>query len=216
MATTSRSRSASSSSRARSSSRSSAPTRVPAKRRCGSRRTSPRRPPNADGSIGAAIAPNRLPGIQEAPRRRLTIRNLISPGRTDSPLIEYIQEVGFTNNAAPVAEGAAKPQSSVQLIDKQTSTKVIAHLHEGVQAGAVRRIATAVLHRHAVDLRSRSRRGSAAPQRRRHRTEPAWHHSAGDRVMPRRSPLLVPPRSTSCGLPCCRRSSPNTRRPATS
>lgn len=82
---------------------------------------------NADGSIGAAIAPNRLPGIQEQPRRRLTIRNLISPGRTDSPLIEYVQEVGFTNNAAPVAEGAAKPQSSVQLIDKQTSTKVIAH-----------------------------------------------------------------------------------------
>ncbi len=82
---------------------------------------------NADGSVGAAIAPNRLPGIQALPRRRLTIRNLISPGRTDSPLIEYVQEIGFTNNAAPVTEGAKKPQSSVQLVDKQTSTKVIAH-----------------------------------------------------------------------------------------
>lgn len=82
---------------------------------------------NAAGSVGSAIAPNRLPGILEKPRRRLTVRNLISPGRTDGPLIEYVQEVGFTNNAAPVAEGAAKPKSDIQLTDKQTSTKVIAH-----------------------------------------------------------------------------------------
>ncbi|MBS1164904.1 MAG: phage major capsid protein [Proteobacteria bacterium] len=82
---------------------------------------------NAAGSVGAAIAPNRLPGIQELPRRRLTIRGLISPGQTDSPLVEYVQEVGFTNNAAVVAEGAAKPKSDIQLVDKQTTTKVIAH-----------------------------------------------------------------------------------------
>ncbi|MCM5556289.1 phage major capsid protein [Pleomorphomonas sp. JP5] len=82
---------------------------------------------NAAGSVGGAIAPNRLPGIIEQPRRRLTVRNLLSPGRTDGPLIEYVQEVGFTNNAAPAAEGAKKPQSDIQLIDKQTSTKVIAH-----------------------------------------------------------------------------------------
>ncbi|WP_323034112.1 phage major capsid protein [Pararhodobacter sp.] len=79
------------------------------------------------GAVGAAIAPNRLSGIQELPRRRLVIRSLLSPGRTDSPLIEYVREKGFTNNAAVVAEGAKKPQSDIELEDIQTSTKTIAH-----------------------------------------------------------------------------------------
>ncbi len=82
---------------------------------------------DAAGSVGAAIAPNRLPGIVELPRRRLTIRSLLAPGRTDSPIVEYAKEKGFTNAAATVAEGGAKPQSSIQLEDVQTTTKVIAH-----------------------------------------------------------------------------------------
>ena len=82
---------------------------------------------NAAGSAGAGIVPNRLPGILELPRRRLTVRNLLSPGRTDGPLIQYLQETGFTNNAAPVAEGDLKPQSDIKLTDKDVSTKVIAH-----------------------------------------------------------------------------------------
>lgn len=82
---------------------------------------------NAAGSVGAGIAPNRLPGIVELPRRRLTVRNLLAPGRTDSPIVEYVKEVGFTNAAATVAEGAAKPKSDVELSDVQTTTKVIAH-----------------------------------------------------------------------------------------
>lgn len=82
---------------------------------------------DAAGSVGAAITPNRLPGIVELPRRRLTIRALLAPGRTDSPIVEYAKEKGFTNAAATVAEGAAKPQSDIQLEDVQTTTKVIAH-----------------------------------------------------------------------------------------
>ncbi|RUT32637.1 phage major capsid protein [Arsenicitalea aurantiaca] len=82
---------------------------------------------NAAGSAGAGIAPNRLPGVLEMPRRRLTVRDLLTPGNTDSPLIQYIQETGFTNNAAPVAEGGLKPQSDLKLTDKDVSTKVIAH-----------------------------------------------------------------------------------------
>lgn len=82
---------------------------------------------DAAGSVGAGIAPNRLPGIVELPRRRLTVRALLAPGRTDGPLVEYVQEKGFTNAAATVAEGAKKPQSDIQLEDKQTTTKVIAH-----------------------------------------------------------------------------------------
>ncbi|MGV1801559.1 phage major capsid protein [Agrobacterium vitis] len=79
------------------------------------------------GAAGAAIAPNRLAGVQELPQRRFTVRNLLTPGTTDSPLIQYIQETGFTNGAAMVAEGALKPQSDLKLADKDISTKVIAH-----------------------------------------------------------------------------------------
>lgn len=79
------------------------------------------------GAAGAGITPNRLPGVLELPQRKLTIRDLLSPGRTDGPLIQYLQETGFTNAAAPVAEGAAKPQSDIKLTDKDVSTKVIAH-----------------------------------------------------------------------------------------
>lgn len=79
------------------------------------------------GSAGAAIAPNRLAGVQSLPQQRLTIRDLLTPGSTDSPLISFIQETGFTNNAKPVAEGNLKPQSDIKLTEKDISTIVIAH-----------------------------------------------------------------------------------------
>lgn len=69
----------------------------------------------APGSVGAVIEPNRLPGLLALPQRRLTIRDLIMPGQTDSPLITYMRETGFTNNAAPVAEGARKPESNITM-----------------------------------------------------------------------------------------------------
>lgn len=79
------------------------------------------------GGVGAAIAPSRQAGIQGLPQRRLTVRGLLMPGRTDSQLIEYVQETGFSNNAAPTGEGALKPQSDITLDDVSTRTKVIAH-----------------------------------------------------------------------------------------
>lgn len=82
---------------------------------------------DAGGSVGDGIVPTRQPGIQPLPQRRLTIRDLLTPGRMDGSLMEYAQETGFTNAAAPVAEGAAKPQSDIQLDLLSTSAKVIAH-----------------------------------------------------------------------------------------
>jgi HK97 family phage major capsid protein len=82
---------------------------------------------DAAGSAGAGIFPTVMAGIQALPQRRLTVRDLISPGRMDSSSLEYVQEKVFTNNAAPVAEGAAKPSSDLQLELKTTSAKVIAH-----------------------------------------------------------------------------------------
>lgn len=82
---------------------------------------------DAAGSVGDAIAPTRLAGIQPLPQRRMTVRNLIAPGQMDGSTVEYVQETGFTNNAGMVAEGAAKPSSDIKLDLKSTSAKVIAH-----------------------------------------------------------------------------------------
>jgi HK97 family phage major capsid protein len=79
------------------------------------------------GSVGAAIQATRLPGIQALPQRRLTVRDLISSGQMDGNSLEYVQETGFTNNAAMVAEGGLKPGSDIQLELKTTGAKVIAH-----------------------------------------------------------------------------------------
>lgn len=82
---------------------------------------------DAAGSVGAGIVPTRLPGVVELPQRRLTVRDLITPGRMDGNTLEYVRETGFNNNAAPVAETAAKPESDLQTELVTTSAKVIAH-----------------------------------------------------------------------------------------
>lgn len=69
----------------------------------------------APASVGNVIQENRLPGLLALPQRRLTIRDLLMPGQTDSPLITYMRETGFTNNAAPVAEGTRKPESNITM-----------------------------------------------------------------------------------------------------
>jgi len=82
---------------------------------------------DAAGSVGDAIQTTRLPGILPLPQRRLTVRDLLSQGRMDGQALEYVKETGFSNNAAPVAEGAAKPSSDLKLDLVTTSAKVIAH-----------------------------------------------------------------------------------------
>ncbi|MFZ3117473.1 MAG: phage major capsid protein [Variovorax sp.] len=79
------------------------------------------------GGVGAGIQPARLPGVQAGPDRPFTIRDLIMPGRTSSNAIEYVRESGFQNMAAPVAEGAAKPQSDLSFDLVTTTVKTIAH-----------------------------------------------------------------------------------------
>lgn len=82
---------------------------------------------DAAGSAGALIQSDRR-GLQvELPQRRLTVRSLLLPGTTASNSIEYEQEKLFTNSAAPVAEGALKPQSELQFEDKTATVRTIAH-----------------------------------------------------------------------------------------
>lgn len=79
------------------------------------------------GAVGVAVPDSRLPGVIAPPNRRMTIRDLITPGQMDGSTLEYVRETGFNNNAATVAEGAAKPQSDIKMDLVNTSAKVIAH-----------------------------------------------------------------------------------------
>jgi HK97 family phage major capsid protein len=82
---------------------------------------------DADGSAGDLVQTTRLPGIIAPPDRRMTVRDLITPGRMDGGTLEYVKETGFTNNAGMVAETAAKPQSTMKFDLVSTTAKVIAH-----------------------------------------------------------------------------------------
>lgn len=74
------------------------------------------------------VEPQRLPGIDTAPKQRLFIRDLIAPGRTASPAIFWVQQTGFTNAAAVVPEGTTKPYSNIEFATKITPVTTIAHM----------------------------------------------------------------------------------------
>jgi len=77
---------------------------------------------------GQIVAPQRLPGIDTAPKQRLFIRDLIAPGKTISNTIYWVQQTGFTNKASVVAENTTKPYSDIQFAEKITPVRTIAHL----------------------------------------------------------------------------------------
>jgi HK97 family phage major capsid protein len=74
------------------------------------------------------VEPQRLPGIDIMPKQRLFIRDLIATGRTTSPAIFWVQQTGFTNAAAVVAENTAKPYSNISFDTKITPVTTIAHM----------------------------------------------------------------------------------------
>lgn len=81
---------------------------------------------DAAGSVGTLVQPQRVAPVA-LPQRRMTIRALLAQGNTNSSSIEYDREKGFTNAAAPVAEGAAKPQSEIQFEEATAPVRTIAH-----------------------------------------------------------------------------------------
>lgn len=82
---------------------------------------------SATGSAGALIVPDRDPEIVGIPRRQMTIRQLLSVGRTESNSIEYARMVTRTNNAATVAEAAQKPESNYVWEQDDAPVRTIAH-----------------------------------------------------------------------------------------
>lgn len=82
---------------------------------------------SASNSAGQGVYPDNRPGVFTLPNRRLTIRDLVAPGRTNSNLVRYVKETGFTNSAATVLEGTRKPESSITYALSDASVKKIAH-----------------------------------------------------------------------------------------
>jgi len=82
---------------------------------------------DTDGAAGDLVERTRVPGIIAPPDRRMTVRDLITPGRMDGNALEYVKETGFTNLAGMVAEGAKKPESTMKFDLVSTTAKVIAH-----------------------------------------------------------------------------------------
>lgn len=84
---------------------------------------------DADGSAGDLIVPQRIPGIVAPALRRLSVRDLLTPGRTNSSAIQYVKESGFTNSAATHTEtaGTAKPQSEIKFEVVNGNVTTIAH-----------------------------------------------------------------------------------------
>ncbi|MGQ3486109.1 phage major capsid protein [Roseovarius pacificus] len=86
-------------------------------------------------SAGDLIWSDREQEIVGMPRRQMTIRNLLTQGRTGSNLVEYAKQVTRTNNAAPVSEGAQKPESNYVWDRADAAVRTIAHwVHVSRQA----------------------------------------------------------------------------------
>lgn len=68
-----------------------------------------------------------LPGIITAPDENLRLRDILNVQTTTANSVEYIEETGFTNAAAPVAEKALKPQSDITFDQKTAQVRTIAH-----------------------------------------------------------------------------------------
>lgn len=85
---------------------------------------------NVTGDLASRIIlPERLPSL---PRlvRPLFIRDIIASGTTQSNLLEYVRETGFTNAAEPVTEGAVKPRSTLSYDLVSTGVKTLAHIYK--------------------------------------------------------------------------------------
>lgn len=79
------------------------------------------------GSGGAGAFPQFVPTPVIPNFQPLAIRDLLDTSTTSSPLIIWVQEQLFTNNASTQSEGSLKAQSDITYVRKQTGISTIAH-----------------------------------------------------------------------------------------
>jgi HK97 family phage major capsid protein len=76
---------------------------------------------------GKLIVPQYMPGIQSILFKRLMVADLMASGTATSNAIIYMIETAFTNAAATVAEGSAKPESALTFDQHTDPVSKIAH-----------------------------------------------------------------------------------------
>ena len=64
---------------------------------------------------GEVIPANRVPGYKFDPTRPTHIRQLLAQGSTQSDVVRYVKESGYSNGAAATAEGATLTQSDFDM-----------------------------------------------------------------------------------------------------
>lgn len=79
-----------------------------------------------DSSAGALVQPH-YTNVVLLPKQRLTIRDLLMPGRTDSNLITVPREDFFDNQADVVTEGTRKPESNINYTQESVPVVTVAH-----------------------------------------------------------------------------------------
>jgi HK97 family phage major capsid protein len=90
---------------------------------------------SGSGSAGELIWSDRETAIVGIPRRTMTIRQLLTQGRTTSNLVEYARQVSRSTTARPVTEGAAKPEADYTWERDDAAVRTIAHwVHVSRQA----------------------------------------------------------------------------------
>ncbi|WP_367454807.1 phage major capsid protein [Snodgrassella alvi] len=77
-------------------------------------------------SAGALVRPH-YTNVVLLPEQRLTIRDLLMPGHTDSNLITVPREDFFDNQADVVPEGERKPESNINYIHESVPVVTVAH-----------------------------------------------------------------------------------------
>jgi HK97 family phage major capsid protein len=79
-------------------------------------------------STSTALADVRLPRVQESAQRMDHVADLMPEGEASGPTLTYLEETTFTNGADTVAEGAAKPEGEIGLVERTINIRKIAVL----------------------------------------------------------------------------------------
>ena len=74
---------------------------------------------------GEVIAADRVPGYKFDPTRPVHVRQLLATGSTQSDVVRYVKESGYSNGAAPTAEGATLTQSDFDMTAADANVRKI-------------------------------------------------------------------------------------------